>query len=327
MVPKIVFLRPKQKVQFVKNGQNQRVATLYKTFVDFGFSVEITEVSRLPRPREYRIVSNLLATPNSILALTSFILLPWCLAPAINQKIKIIDMMDSLKKTRVSEKNLLKRALGKFESLISSNFKNEHIRTYISDYDRQSDYKITPKNIESFVIPNSISVNKLGKNSNLDRLVFVGDLNYPENRIMLSELCPALTSAGMKLHVYGAGENSIQHKFENHIFHGSCDDTELYQPGDLHLAPVRNMHGLSSKVFHALTRGIPVLTTVSGANGINDCLGMYIENDIGIWPEVIRGILLKSQNSSLEVQWNGFKCDHTELIKSSLNALLTKQKY
>jgi len=325
MVPKIILLRPKQKAEFTKNGQNQRVDTLYKTFVEFGFPVEIVEVSRFPTPREYRHLSYMLENPESFVAFTSFILLPWCLLPPINQKIKMIDMMDSLKKTRDFNKNFLKWVLGNFESFISSHFKGTHVRTYISEYDRDSDTDITPNGIECFVIPNAISVNNLKKTSNLNRLVFVGDLNYRENGIMLSELCPVLSSAGMKLHIYGAGENSIQHKYEDHIFYGSRDDVELYQPGDLHLAPVRNMHGLNSKVFHPLTRGIPVLTTVSGANGINDCLGMHVENEIRIWPEAISEILLKSQNSTLEVQWNGFKCDQNEQLRSALSILLTKR--
>ena len=328
MVPKIIFLRPKQKEESIKNGQNQRVETLHKRLVEFGYSVQIVEVGRFPTPKEYRFVSNLLVATDSVLAITSFILLPWCLSPLGNQKIRIIDMMDSLKRTRkYSQGGFSRWLIGKFESFLSLLFRNNHIRTYISEYDRDSDKKLTPKGIKTFVIPNAISLNNAGIASNLKRLVFVGDLNYSENRIMLSDLCAVLDAADMELHIYGAGQALMQPKSGNHIFHGMRDDEELYQTGDLHLAPVRNMHGLSSKVFNALERGIPVLTTEFGINGINECAGIYVESQIRIWPEVINEIFIKSKKSPLEVNWNGFKCDESEPLRSALIDLLVKQDH
>jgi hypothetical protein len=327
MVPTIIFLRPKQKEESIKNGQNQRVETLSKAFKEFGFSVQIVEVTRFPIPKEFRLISGLLENPNSVLAITSFILLPWCLTPLGRQKIKVIDMMDSLIRTReYSHHSIHKWVVGRFELFISALFRKDHIRTYISEYDRDSDKNITPKKIKTFVIPNDIPMNIYGKTSNLNRLVFVGDLNYSENKIMLAELCAALDTANMKLHIYGAGDSSTHHVSGNHIFHGLREDEELYQSGDLHLAPVRNMHGLSSKVFQAITRGIPVLTTKNGANGINECSGLYVENQIMIWPEVIREIIHESQNSSLEVRWNGFKCDQREMFKLAMIKLLGNQR-
>ena len=327
MVPKIIFLRPKRKEESIKNGQNQRVETLHKLLVGSGYSVQIVEVGRFPTPKEYRFVSNLLTTPDSVLAITSFILLPWCLSPLGNQKIRIIDMMDSLRRTReYSQGGFFRWVIGKFESFLSIHFRNNHIRTYISEYDRDSDKKLTPKGIKTFVIPNAISLNNAGIASNLKRLVFVGDLNYSENRIMLSDLCAVLDAADMELHIYGAGQALMKPKSENHIFHGICDDEELYQSGDLHLAPIRNMHGLSSKVFHALARGIPVLTTEFGVNGINECAGIYVESKVRIWPEVINAIFLKSQKSPIEVDWNGFKSDEREPLRSALIDLLVTQE-
>jgi hypothetical protein len=232
-------------------------------------------------------------------------------------------MMDSLRKTRkCSQQSFPRWVIGKFESLLSIIFKKDHIRTYISKYDRDSDKKITPKGIKTFIVPNAISMINIGTTANLKRLVFVGDLHYSENRVMLSDLCAALDAAGMELHIYGAGEFSMQLNLRNHIFHGMRDDDELYQFGDLHLAPVRNKHGLSSKVFHPLTRGIPVLTTEFGINGINECGGIFVENEIRIWPELINKIFLESKTSPLEVNWNGFKCDESEQLRSALIDLL-----
>ena len=327
MVTRIILLRPKRKEGAVRNGQIQRVETLYKKFVEFGFPTQVVEVGRFPTLKDYRLVTNLLANSSSVLAITSFILLPWCLSPLGIQKIKIIDMMDSLIKTRkFSKQNLTRWIIGKLESLISIAFKNDHIRIYISEYDRDSDKAITPKKIKTFVIPNEISMNKTGEVFNLKRLVFVGDLNYSENRIILGKLCGLLDKAGMQLNIYGAGGSKMQPKYSNHNFHGTRDDDELYQDGDLHLAPVRNMHGLSSKVFHPISRGIPVLTTDFGTNGINKSRGIYIENEMRIWPDAINEIFLKSQNSPLEVYWTGFKCDETGEISTALIELLTKSQ-
>jgi hypothetical protein len=79
-------------------------------------------------------------------------------------------------------------------------------------------------------------------------------------------------------------------------------------------------------VFHPLARGIPVLTTEFGVNGIDECAGIYVESEVSIWPEVINEIFLKSQKSPLEVNWNGFKCDEREPLRSALFELLVKQE-
>jgi glycosyltransferase involved in cell wall biosynthesis len=324
MVSKIVFLRPKQKEETIKNGQNQRVETLRAMFTDFGFSVQVIEVGRFPTFKEYTLVSNLLVSPNSALAITSFILLPWSITPLGIKRIILVDMMDSLKRTRkYSKENITRWVMGQFESLLSTLFRKNHIRTYISEYDRDSDKIITPKEISTFVIPNAISVHKHLEVSNLKRLVFVGDMNYSENRIILSKLCVVLDRSGMKLHIYGGGNSGMQDKFRNHVFHGTRDDVELYQPGDLHLAPIKNKHGLSSKVFHAIANGVPVLTTENGINGIRKCEGVFVENEIEIWPEIIGEIILQSQNAPPKVQWNGFNCDEREPLRLALIELLT----
>lgn len=323
MVPKIVFLRPKQKEECIKNGQNQRVETLHAIFTDFGFPVQVVEVGRFPTFKEYSLVSNLLASPNSALAITSFILLPWSITPLGIKKIKLVDMMDSLKRTReYSNENIIRWVIGLFESLFSTLFRKNHIRTYISEYDRDSDKKITPREIRTFVIPNAISVQRHSAVSYLKRLVFVGDLNYSENRIMLSELCVVLERSGLRLHIYGSGHSGMQDKFRNHFFYGTRDDVELYQPGDLHLAPIRNKHGLSSKVFNAIANGIPVLTTENGINGILECHGIFVENEIEIWPEIIGDLFLRSNSSPLKVKWNGFNCDEREPLRLALVELL-----
>jgi hypothetical protein len=294
--------------------------------VEFGFSVQIVEVKRFPTLKVYRLVANLLATPNSVMAITSFILLPWCVTPIGHRKLKIIDMMDSLRKTRqFSKQNIARWLIGRFEYLISIFFKKDHIRIYISEYDRASDKKITPDDISTFVIPNAVSVIRTREASTVKRLVFVGDLNYSENRIMLSELCTVLDTQGMELNIYGAGESSNISYSRNHIFHGTRDDLELYQPGDLHLAPVRNTHGLSSKVFQAITRGIPVLSTENGTNGINRCPGLYVVDDLRIWPAAISELIEMSKQSPLEVRWDGFECDEREGLRSALINLLTKR--
>ena len=328
MVSKIVFLRPKQKGETIKNGQNQRVETLREILTDFGFPVQVVEVGRFPTFREYKYVSNFLESPNSALAITSFILLPWTLTPLGVKKVKIVDMMDSLKRTRgYSNKNFSRWVLGQFESILSVLCRNDHVRIYISEYDRDSDNTITPKEISTFVIPNTILAKKHSEISNLERLVFVGDLNYSENRMILSELCVVLDKSGMKLHIYGAGESEMQIKFRNHIFYGMRDDAELYQPGDLHLAPIRNKHGLNSKVFQAIANGVPVLTTENGINGMKECRGIFVENEIAIWPEIIRDAFLRSQNLPLEVKWNGFNCDEREPLRLALIELLTSHNH
>jgi hypothetical protein len=89
MISKIVFLGPKQKEEIIKNGRNQRIETLRAMFTDFGFLVQVVEVGRFPTFKEYRLVSNLLVSPNPALAITSFILLPWSITPLGIKRIKL----------------------------------------------------------------------------------------------------------------------------------------------------------------------------------------------------------------------------------------------
>jgi hypothetical protein len=42
---------------------------------------------------------------------------------------------------------------------------------------------------------------------------------------------------------------------------------------------------------------------------------------------VIREIIHESQNSSLEVRWNGFKCDQREMFKLAVIKLLGNQRH
>lgn len=326
MVHRVVILRPRESQKDAKNGQSRRVDTLHKIFVGAGYKVQVKYVRRIPNLKDYRLISNLVSDSQTVLAITSFILLPWCISPLGYRKIRIVDMMDSLIKTRgFSFENLSRWMLGRFEILLSLIFRSNHIRTYISEYDRDSDKNITPKNVKTFLIPNTVSAIKFNESTALERLVFVGDLNYSENRKMLRDLCTVLESTGMKLHIYGIGKYAFKFGSKHCIFHGVCDDAELYRAGDLHLAPVRNRHGLSNKVFGPVINGVPVLTTDCGTNGIKECSGIYVENDISKWPQMISNLFQQSRNLPFKIQWSGFKNDEIMAFSSTLLELLTPQ--
>ena len=105
----------------------------------------------------------------------------------------------------------------------------------------------------------------------------------------LKEIYPTVTSKleGVKLHVVGS--NMPQHVKElaskNIVIEGYMDDDDLmalYEKVRISVVPLRYGAGVKGKVLEALRRGVPVVTTDIGAEGIpgrENCLIIENESD------------------------------------------------
>jgi glycosyltransferase involved in cell wall biosynthesis len=143
--------------------------------------------------------------------------------------------------------------------------------------------------------------------SNTRILVFMGTLDYEPNAIALkkivNEVIPGirkLTSAPFRVLVCGRlieekFANLLSLKDEDYIYAGFVPDISPYFMGaDLLINPVNSGGGIKVKIIEALSYGLPVVSTVSGAKGIDETvtgsqLTLVADNDI---PEFCRQIVM-----------------------------------
>lgn len=107
----------------------------------------------------------------------------------------------------------------------------------------------------------------------LRRIVFVGDGNYYPNRQavswILDVLAPELASLGVDtpILIYGQGygmPDRGQVQFQGY----EVNNQNLYQIGDIHIAPVTTGAGMKSKVAIPLLAGLDVVATPDGMRGL-----------------------------------------------------------
>ena len=137
---------------------------------------------------------------------------------------------------------------------------------------------------------------------NRQDLLFIGGFNHPPNldglMWFVKEVYPIVTSnlEEVKLHVVGS--NMPQHVKElaskNIVIEGYMDDGDLmtlYEKVRLSIVPLRYGAGVKGKVLEALNKGVPVVTTDIGAEGIpesQNCL--IIENEADSFAQKIINI-------------------------------------
>jgi hypothetical protein len=144
--------------------------------------------------------------------------------------------------------------------------------TWISAADLRNDHG-TVRAVRRLVLPATctISVPARGESSGT-RIVLAGDWDYPPNHDGLvwfaREVVPLLSpSLRAQLAVYGPGRLPAGLPTTAHRGYAT-DEAELYQNGDVHVAPVRFGGGVKRKVVNPLSAGLPVVTTRAGAHGL-----------------------------------------------------------
>lgn len=160
--------------------------------------------------------------------------------------------------------------------------------TYISDADRASDHG-TVRARRTLVLPGVTPPPRMGAGSGAGRLVLAGDWHYPPNaaglRWFRRRVLPLL---GLPVHVFGVG---CPQRLEGEVqVHGHVDDESLlYRPSDVHIAPVAFGGGVKRKVLQPLLLGIPVVTTVAGAHGLRLHPLLDVRSTAGGFARAVRG--------------------------------------
>ncbi len=109
-----------------------------------------------------------------------------------------------------------------------------------------------------------------------DRLIFLGNMHYAENVLMLRALHAALAgfSEAMRtaavIDVIGDCPPELRHELEgaNFRFLGRVDDLSTLDGAGVFLAPVVGGSGVKLKVLDGLALGCPVVTTEKGCEGL-----------------------------------------------------------
>ena len=127
------------------------------------------------------------------------------------------------------------------------------------------------------------------------RLVFVGDGKYAPNRQavlwIMGTLVPALRSMGHtnEVVVYGDGYEDLAGggvAFRGYV----SEERDIYTESDIHIAPVVHGAGMKSKVVVPALAGIRVVTTESGAQGLNRVPAIEVSS-LRDFPATVAGLL------------------------------------
>lgn len=198
----------------------------------------------------------------------------YLLIARLNSRILWYDAMDSWRVTRKTLKSEQRvREFVKYirDWMFSKLVNISDFVTYCSRQDANNDYPNLRKPL--FILPPRVRVN--GNINELPdygkRWVFVGTSDYIPNRLAIDFLkhCQAQGAfEDLPLYVYGANTEKNE-KIHNVYFCGSRDEIEIYGRNDIHLAPIWSGAGIKYKVVNPISKGLRVLTSPEGANGIS----------------------------------------------------------
>lgn len=144
-------------------------------------------------------------------------------------------------------------------------------------------------------------------------LFFNGLLDYKPNldalKIIIGQINPLLLKSSLQYNILITGKrlpaemDELKAWNEQHIFYaGFVDDIDLYfKAADLFLNPVQSGGGVKTKMIESIALGTTVISTVSGAAGIDkslcgDKLLTVADND---WSNFVKVIVEKSDTVSL----------------------------
>lgn len=146
-------------------------------------------------------------------------------------------------------------------------------------------------------------------------LLFLGRLNIPHNEdaisAFLQSVMPTLvaTMPGVVLRVVGSGASdrlrAMAAPFGDQVrLEGFVADLEpVFARVTASVAPLRFGTGIKIKTLDTLARGVPVLTTSLGVDGLDVTPdgrdGILVSDDLSCWPELLRELTVPSDNALL----------------------------
>jgi glycosyltransferase involved in cell wall biosynthesis len=151
--------------------------------------------------------------------------------------------------------------------------------------------------------------------ANPPEFIFLGRLNIPHNddgiREFLRLAMPSLVRRmpGALIRIIGKSPSrelvAMVDQYKNNVrLEGFVEDLEpLFAGATASLVPLRLGSGVKIKILETLARGLPVLSTYHGINGIPASLdgsdGCLLDDDLSKWPDVLCAMADPVQNAQL----------------------------
>lgn len=263
------------------------------------------------------------------------------------RELKILDEHNCesmiMKRTFLEEKNILKKIFLGLEYKKLNRFESKQLNKVdkiivLSKEDRDTLLKIsdTKKNKYS-IIPIPIECNFYKKSNFIEdknkvRIMFLGTLSWNPNREailwFLKNVMPELDNR-YELYIVGKDPSKdvldLSNKFKNVKITGYVNDVNEYiELCDIMIVPIFIGSGLRVKILEALGKGIPVISTNIGAEGIavNNNKEIIFANNKD---EFIKGLIkLEDDNYYLSIKKNGRSLYEKEY---SFDAISSKVRY
>lgn len=195
-------------------------------------------------------------------------------------------------------KNLIEKSIRFYEAFKLKKYEREitdffNLTTLVSEEDRNEMQKLNPlANIK--ILSNGTDTDKFKPTEIPNRrkdIIFVGKLDVWVNNLMIDRIILKILPRILKVlpetvfHIVGANPQRKHFKIQNRniILHHDVEDTVPYlQNAAVFIHPHIGGSGIQNKLLEAMACACPVITTTSGARGIdliNGQDGFILEND------------------------------------------------
>lgn len=164
-----------------------------------------------------------------------------------------------------------KRLIQKYERALSRKF---NLAICCSKTDKNRIKKLAYK--KTLIIPNGVDTKyyKMGPQDKPPSLLFMGDLTYKPNfkgvKYFFREIYP-LIPQNISINIVGKYHKTKfkkEKRLTNVNFHGLVKDVRIYLKNTILICPLLDGGGTRFKILTAFSRGIPVVSTSKGAEGI-----------------------------------------------------------
>lgn len=165
------------------------------------------------------------------------------------------------------------------------------------------------------ILPNVVEIEDyplLNIDTDNQNLLMTGDFNYAPNleglKYFRKKIIPLLKRDGFKGSVYVAGRGSENLTTDENIkIYGRFEKREeIFSKAALSIVPILTGGGSRYKIIESLAMGIPVVSTIYGAEGIEfrEGCGIYIAKDEDEFAKIVIQ-LLKNKEKLIEAGRNG----------------------
>lgn len=144
-----------------------------------------------------------------------------------------------------------------------------------------------------------ISLRYYGPNLKERNIIFIGNMFYPPNRqaaeIIIKKILPKLKSHNFKATFVGMAPKELTNKYVKNrtiAFTGFVDDINKELKGaTVALCPVVAGSGMKVKILNFAATGLPIISSIIGANGYDKLSDIIIEDDFNKYAQIIRKLV------------------------------------